>query len=322
MLTPHKLVLFLLACTLFIGPVFAEEKKLRTMKYTPRAEAQALAWQKQLRPKLIKLLKMNDLVSAKTPNPLNAKVVSSEKKEKYLFQEIELNSTPGRRIKVVLTLPTNVKSPCPAVVAIPGHRSTRHSCYQSGLFAPRLAENGYVTVSTRVSQHKVHEKGRTLMGERLWDLMRCVDLLASLSQVDARRIGCAGNSLGGEMAMWLGAMDMRIKATVSAGFLTRMDQLERNHCKCWKFAGLRELVDFSDIYAMTAPRALLCQNGLKERPTWFSVPVAREALADIKPIYADFGQPKNLRFLAHKGGHVLEVPSLLAFFEKHLEGSN
>ena len=158
-----------------------------------------------------------------------------------------------------------------------------------------------------------------MMGERLWDLMRCVDLLASLEQVDAKRIGCAGNSLGGEMAMWLGAMDTRIRATVSAGFLTRMDQLEKNHCRCWKFAGLRELADFSDIYALTAPRALLCQNGLKERPTWFTVPIARQALADIKPIYADLGTPQNLGFVAHPGGHVVDTPSLEAFFEKRLK---
>lgn len=53
------------------------------------------------------------------------------------------------------------------------------------------------------------------MAERLWDLMRCVDYLQSMPQVDDSRIGCAGLSLGGEMAMWLGAMDERIAATVS-----------------------------------------------------------------------------------------------------------
>jgi len=39
----------------------------------------------------------------------------------------------------------------------------------------------------------------------------------------------------------LGAMDERIAAEVSAGFLTTMDQMEHNHCLCWKFDGLREL---------------------------------------------------------------------------------
>ena len=114
------------------------------------------------------------------------------------------------------------------------------------------------------------------------------------------------------------AMDERIAATMSAGFLTSMDQLEENHCRCWKFPGLRELVEFSDIYALTAPRPLMCQNGLQERPTWFTVPLAREALARIRPIYEVFEAPENLEFVAHEGGHVIEVPSLLAFLGKHL----
>ena len=157
-----------------------------------------------------------------------------------------------------------------------------------------------------------------MMGERLWDLMRCVDLLLSRKEVDAARIGCAGNSLGGEMAMWLGAMDERISATLSAGFLTRMDQLEQNHCRCWKFPGLRKLVDFSDIYSLNAPRPLMCQNGLKERPTWFTVPLARESLSEIMPAYEELESAQNLEFVAHPGGHVIELESMLSFFEARL----
>jgi len=42
-----------------------------------------------------------------------------------------------------------------------------------------LSEKGYVTVAMDVGQHEVYEKGRILMGERLWDVMRCVDYVAS-----------------------------------------------------------------------------------------------------------------------------------------------
>ncbi len=157
------------------------------------------------------------------------------------------------------------------------------------------------------------------MGERLWDLMRCVDFLTSLEEVDPRRIGCLGNSLGGEMVMWLAAMDERVKATVSSGFLTKMDQLETNHCMCWKIPGLRELVDFSDIYSLIAPRALLCQNGLKEPPSQFPVSIAREAVKEVELIYRDFEQPTNVALVAHEGGHEIHLPSLLMFFEKHLD---
>jgi len=309
-------------CWLFAGGAVAGEARLRSMKYTSGAKQQAIVWQKELRSKLVGLLKMDDLLSRETHVPFDSKTLSSEKREKYVFQEMEINSTPGRRIKIVLTLPTNLKGPFPAVVCVAGHGGTRHSCYEAGRGYFRvghvLAEKGYVTISTRVSQHNVYEKGRTLMGERLWDLMRCVDFLASLEEVDSGRIGCAGKSLGGEMVMWLGAMDERVQATVSSGFLTKMDQLEQNHCMCWKFPGLRELVDFADIYSLIAPRALLCQNGLKEPRSQFPVSIAREALGEIELIYADFEQPKNLVFVAHQGGHVFDLPSLLTFFEKRL----
>lgn len=313
------LLLVAVACS---SAAAAAEKRSRSMRYTSRSTDQAVVWQKELRARFFHILTLDDLVAMKGRIPFNPKVVSTVNKGKYTFHEIEISTTPGRRMKVSFTVPTSDTGPFPAVVCIAGHGGSRLSCYKPGPgysgFAHTLAERGYVTISVRVSQHKVQEKGRTLMGERLWDLMRCVDYLASRKAVDARRIGCGGLSLGGEMAMWLGGMDPRVKATVSSGFLTTMDQLERNHCTCWKFRGLRELADFADIYALTAPRALLCQNGLKERPTWFSVPIARKALKEIEVIYADMKCPANVSLVAHPAGHAIDAPSLLAFFDKHL----
>jgi len=50
-------------------------------------------------------------------------------------------------------------------------------------FATALAEKGVVTISTDVGQHEVYEAGRLLMGERLWDLMRCVDYLSLTGKI-------------------------------------------------------------------------------------------------------------------------------------------
>jgi len=325
MLTTSKIVGSVFLCAICISSLVAGEAQLRSMKYTSRSEDRAIAWQKELRTEFARLLKIDDLISRGTEIPFRSRTLSSEEREKYVYHEMEISSTPGRRIQIVLTVPTKLKGPFPAVLCVAGHGGKKEAPYEPGgyhQFAHLLAEKGYVTISTSVSRHNVYEEGRTLMGERLWDLMRCVDFLTSRKEVDPGRIGCAGKSLGGEMAMWLGAMDDRVKATVSSGFLTKMDQLEKNHCKCWKFPGLRELVDFADIYAMTAPRALLCQNGLKEPPSQFPVPIAREAMSEIKVVYVDFDKPENLVFAAHEGGHVIDVPSLMTFFEKRLKGSN
>lgn len=118
--------------------------------------------------------------------------------------------------------------------------------------------------------------------------------------------------------MWLGAMDTRIRATVSCGFLTVMDQMEHNHCMCWKFDGLRELADFADIYSLIAPRALQCQNGRKEPETQFFVPIAENAMRDVARIYSDFGVPDKAALHVHDGGHEIGRDALVSFLERHL----
>ncbi|TSA33666.1 MAG: hypothetical protein D4R64_13755 [Porphyromonadaceae bacterium] len=292
----------------------------RSMKYSTRSAKKAQIWQKEVRAKLSGLLNIDDLLATGKSIPLNPNEILTENKGDYLVKEVEINSTANRRIRVIVTFPLLTNGPWPAVVCIHGHGGKPYSVYDKEspykAFAAELAVRNYVTIAPVVSQHEVYEAGRTLMGERLWDAMRCIDYLESLISVDATRIGCAGLSLGGEMAMWLGAMDQRIKATVSAGFLTRMDQMEQGHCMCWKFPGLRELVDYADIYSLIAPRLLLCQNGLKEPPTDFTVELARAALKEIQVSYTNYSRPENVTLVAHPEGHVVDVPSLLSFFKK------
>jgi len=306
----------------------------RSMKYTSCSADSASAWQKDVRARLFQLLKMDDLIAKKGTVVLKPKELSAADREAYHVKEVEIDSTADRRIRIIVTLPNSQKGAFPAVVCIGGHASDQHSPYDEHTvakdsakaqsdhiyrgFGTALAKRGYVTVSTTVSQHEIYEEGRLLMGERLWDLIRCVDYLESMPEVDRSRIGCAGLSLGGEMAMWLGAMDERIATTVSAGFLTTMDHMEQNHCMCWKFPGLRELVDFADIYSLVAPRALQCQNGMLEPVSQFNVPLARKTMEEIRMIYCDLGKPENVVLDVHAGGHEIDLPGLLYFFEKHI----
>jgi hypothetical protein len=312
-------LLIIIGMTFLASSVWAQEKILRTMKYTHRSKTEAEKWQENLRSNFSGLLKINDLIASKEKNSLNPEVTLSEDKGSYTLQEIEINSTPTRRIKVILTVPNRISKTSPAIVCIHGHSGQLYTVYQDNIyrgFAAELAKSSYITIATTVSQHNIFEKDRTLMGERLWDLMRCIDYLESRKEIDKTRIGCAGLSLGGEMAMWLGAMDTRVKVVVSSGFLTKMDQMETGHCMCWKFPGLRELVDYADIYSMIAPRWLECQNGLKEPPTDFTVPLAQDALKEIKVIYSDFGRPENVSLLVHPEGHVINLQGLMSFFNK------
>ncbi|NQT84186.1 dienelactone hydrolase family protein [bacterium] len=225
---------------------------------------------------------------------------------------------------MLVTVPAGQGQKKPAVVCIHGHGGNRSIVYQDASpyrgFARVLAENGYVTISTDVGQHKVYEDGRTLMGERLWDVIRCVDYLTTRREVDAGRIGCAGLSLGGEMAMWLGAMDTRIKVTISSGFLTTVENMRHGHCPCWNFPGLTENFDFADIYSLIAPRYLQCQNGKLERaPGGFPVMIAREAMTEISESYKVFGKVDRATLVVHPEGHVFDVPSAVKLLNQVLK---
>lgn len=306
----------------------------RSMRYTSRSVDDAGKWQKDVRARLFQLLKIDDLIAKRNSIPLDPKELFNADRKTYRVKEVEINSTPSRRIRIIVTIPRTKQGLFPAVVCIGGHGSNLYSPYDLQTIAPGdsraksdaiykgfgtvLAATGYVTISTTVSQHNVVEEDRILMGERLWDLIRCVDYLQSMPEVESRRIGCAGLSLGGEMAMWLGAMDERISAAVSAGFLTTMDHMEQNHCMCWKFDGLRELVDYADIYSLIAPRPLQCQNGLLEPASQFYVPLARQTMEEVRIIYKDLGMPENVILDVHEEGHVIDLPGLIYFLEKHL----
>lgn len=309
--------------------------ELRTMPARPGTPSQIVAWQKDLRARFQKMLKIDDLVAAESKIPLEAQQVGLWDMGDYIAKKMTIRSTPGRNIVVVLTLPKEGRKPVPGVVCIGGHGSSLYSTYANGKpfadaaaspgsaiykgFADVLARRGYVTIATVVSQHEISEPGRTLMGERLWDLMRCVDYLCTLPEVEKSRIGCGGLSLGGGMTMWLAAMETRIAAADSSGFLTVMDQMEKGHCLCWKLDGLRELVDYADIYALIAPRALECQNGRKEPPGSFTPALAEKAMSEICPVYASLNKAGNVNLEIHDGGHEIDLPALLAFFDKHLK---
>lgn len=299
------------------------ESPLRTSAYRSGAPMEANEWQAALRVTLNDLLNIDDLVAMGDANPLKPTLTNEEARDGYTWYEYTIQSTPTRAIPVVVTIPLPAPAqPVPAVVCIHGHGGDRFATYNAESiykgFATELARTGYVTIAADVGQHDVYEPDRTLMGERLWDLIRCVDFLVSRPEVNKSRIGCAGLSLGGEMAMWLGAMDTRVAATVSCGFLTTMDHMEVNHCMCWKFDGLRELVDWTDVYAMIAPRPLQCQNGRREPYNDFTIGIVRQAIEEIRIAYADCGVPDSVVLDVHDGAHEVDLRGLTSFFQEHL----
>jgi hypothetical protein len=332
---PHsiwRLSLFVAVFVVSASAAAAQAPSRRLLPLDATDAASLTVAQETARTTLFVLMNMDDQVAAnrhdaagRSPIPLNPTVLETRRQDTSTHHLLEIDSRPDRRIRVILTVPDGaVRGGTPAVICIHGHGGNRSIVYDTSSvyrgFATVLAAGGYVTASADVGQHEVQDKQRSLMGERLWDLIRLVDLVASRPEVDPTRIGCAGLSLGGEMAMWLGAMDTRIAATVSSGFLTTMENLRHGHCMCWDFPGLQRRYEFSDIYRLISPRPLQCQNGQQERlPGGFPVDLAEQAMAAIKQAYCVHGSEDVARLRVHPEGHVFDVPAAVEFLDTALK---
>lgn len=109
-------------------------------------------------------------------------------------------------------------------------------------------------------------------GERSWDAMRALDYLTSLPNVNDGRILISGISLGGEVAAITGGLDPRLAMSIPVGYSPDegvMRYHDNHECWEWLHADIRDYVDISDYFALTAPRPLLIETG-KADPSFSS----------------------------------------------------
>lgn len=103
-------------------------------------------------------------------------------------------------------------------------------------------------------------------GERVWDVLRALDLLLSGQlgvAIDAQRVLVTGLSMGGEITTLCGALDPRISLVIPAAFSPDLQVLRnrQNHpCWRWQHADLLTYTSVSDWHALSAPRPLIVQT--------------------------------------------------------------
>jgi dienelactone hydrolase len=108
--------------------------------------------------------------------------------------------------------------------------------------------------------------GRSLWGMIVRDDLMALDYLASRPEVDPKRIGVTGISMGATRTWWLMAMDDRPRAGVAVCCLTRYQDLIRNeglkyHGIYYFVPGMLNHFDTEAVVALAAPRPLLFLSG-------------------------------------------------------------
>jgi fermentation-respiration switch protein FrsA (DUF1100 family) len=130
--------------------------------------------------------------------------------------------------------------------------------------------------------------GQTLLGLRVWDVMRLLDYIGTRPEALSQRIGCLGLSGGGTTTLFAAALDARIACAVVSGYFNtfRASLMEILHCSCNYVPGILQYAEMADVAGLIAPRPLLIESGTQD--PIFPVAGTEQAFAALRDIYAVF----------------------------------
>jgi dienelactone hydrolase len=264
--------------------------------------------------------------------PLNARVVRRTEEADRVVEWISYEVEPGDVVQAILLIPTRRTPPLPAVVCHHQHAGQ----YELGksevvgwvgspqqAYAAELCARGYVALAAdavgfeerrhprlagpeyeRFVAHELLIKGLTLQGKFIWDVMRAVDYLVSRKEVDPKRIGMIGHSLGGTETWFSMAMEPRLASgAASCGTTTYAAVLaaERYHNYGFYVPGILKWGDISEVVSMIAPRPFLMLTGEQDRD--FPVSGAKEVAARAAMLYRRLGKAEALELFLSPQGH-------------------
>jgi dienelactone hydrolase len=173
-------------------------------------------------------------------------------------------------------------------------------------------------------------KGLTLAGASwpgvvAWDDMRTVDYLVTRPEVNAKKIGCLGISMGGYRSIYLTALDDRIIAGCVVGFMASVRPMVKAHLDTHSFVhflpGLHKYLDLPDVAALSAPRALLVQQCRRDR--LFPPEGMEESVRRIGATFRAAGCPEKFDGRFYDEPHRFTIAmqdEAFAWLDKHLKG--
>ena len=300
-----------------------DEAPLRmTFRATDRGGA--LLWQDRLREKVTELIGG----FPRERVPLDAVQIEVREFPTYVRETLTFTSRPGVEVLAYVLRPANVEGPLATVVCVPGHGNGVDEIvgidsgaadgagdgYQRN-FALQAVEQGLavVAIEPMAFGHRrdpvTREQGRatacepaagaalllgeTMIGWRVWDVMRAIDYIETRPDLDARRVGCVGISGGGTCALFAAALDQRIRCTYLSGCLStfRASIMSLAHCIDNYVPGILNWAEMYDVAGLIAPRPLFSEAGTRD--PIFPVDASQESFRLVKHIYAIMGAEED-----------------------------
>lgn len=238
--------------------------------------------------------------------------------EKFTRHKITFQVEVGDRLPAYLLIPHEITKPVPGVVCL--HPT---SGFGKGMvvglgdkpnrnYAEELAARGYVTIAPDYPGFGDYDIDVYGMGyvsataKGILNHRRCVDLLASLDEVDGERIGAIGHSLGGHNALYLAAFEPRVKAVVTSCGFNSFAKYKGGDLTGWSHKGympriasvygkdpVRMPFDFTEVLGVLAPRPVFISAPLHDAN--FEVSGVRDCVVAAKPVYGLLGDEADLQ---------------------------
>jgi dienelactone hydrolase len=290
-------------------------------------------FQRRLRPKLRALLAMPERAAPLRPRTLWRREVALGSIEKLVFTAERHADVPA-----YVCLPRGRRPPYPFVICLQGHTTGMHcslgltrderrrmrvpgdrdyalQALRHGVAALCIEQRSLGERSERVQARHCwyngcHDAamqalalGRTLLGERVFDVARALDYLELRGDADASRIGVLGNSGGGTVALYAAALLPRIGLAVpSCSFCSFDDSiLAMYHCADNYVPGLCKLADASDVAALVAPRPVVVVAGKHDE--LFPIASVRRAFRKARRAWSALGAAGACRLVVGPEGH-------------------
>lgn len=294
----------------------------------------------------ISVERLKDLLHVAAASLVLVKSVA-ENRDDHIVEHLRFRLSDGPEIRGFLTRPVASRGPGPAILYAHAH-GRQYDIGASELLegrpallnapGPILAREGYVTLCIEMptfgERAEVTESaaakaalwhGRTLFGQMLGEQAAALTWLASRSDVDARRIGMNGISMGATLSYFLAAIDTRLNAVAHlcsyADFAALIETGAHDlHGHYLIVPGLLSETSTGEIAGLIAPRPQLICTGLDDPLT---PPAAiRRAFAETVTAYEATAAREMLTLLEEDGIGHRETQTMreavLDFFRRHL----
>ncbi len=314
-----------------------------TPKLTFNENADYNEWKKSVKEKFVELFGLNSI--KENACPFNVEVELVEQKEEFKKIRFVFDSEYGATVPCYLLIPNTVKDKYPLVITLQGHSEGFHYSIgetkrpdpdaieyaQRGNFAVQAVRRGFAALAIEQRgmgerrPNAPHQKdakmceytshialllGRTVLGERIWDVSKSIDVLSNesalkefTSKIDLSDITITGNSGGGTMSYYAAAFDERIKYSVPSCAFCTFERSIMNwyHCSCNFVPHAYEWFEMQDVACLIAPRKLAFVNG--EIDPIFPIDGAKDGFETVKKIYSKAGAPENCTLSVTPKGH-------------------